>query len=130
MRLTRCLDCSLTAGTTLSEKWVQILKETFPNVVSVAVLASATSTSSAYIDRVRRAANSIGVKPRYFTTGDADGVDRALHAIAEMKPDGLIVESDTLLVSNRARIIAFAAEQRLPSVYGNLDYMPDVGLMA
>jgi putative ABC transport system substrate-binding protein len=47
-----------------------------------------------------------------------------------MKPDGLIVESDVLLVSNRSRIIAFAAEQRLPAVYGNLDYMPDGGLMA
>jgi putative tryptophan/tyrosine transport system substrate-binding protein len=121
---------SLTAGTTLSEKWLEILKETFPNVVSVAVLASTTSASSAYVDRVRSAANSLGIKPRYFTTGDADGVDRALRAIAEMKPDGLIVESDALLVSNRSRIIAFAAEQRLPAVYGNLDYMPDGGLMA
>ena len=121
---------SLTAGTTLSEKWLEILKETFPNVASVAMLASTTSASSAYVDRVRSAANSLGMKPRYFTAGDADGVDRALRAITEMKPDGLIVESDALLVSNRSRIIAFAAEQRLPAVYGNLDYMPDGGLMA
>ena len=121
---------SLTAGTTLSEKWLEILKETFPNVVSVAVLASTTSATSVYIDRVRNAANSIGIKPQYFTTGDVDGVDRALRAIEKMKPDGLIVESDSLLVSNRSKIIAFAAEQRLPAVYGNLDYMPDGGLMA
>ena len=121
---------SLTAGTTLSEKWLEILKETFPNVGSVAVLASATSASSAYVDRVRRAANSLGIKPRYFTAGDADGLDLALQAITEMKPDGLIVESDALFISNRSRIIAFAAEQRLPAVYGNLDYMPDGGLMA
>jgi len=121
---------SLTAGTTLSEKWLEILKETFPNVASVAMLASTTSASSAYVDRVKSAANSLGIKPQYFTAGDADGVDRALQAIAEMKPDGLIVESDALLVSNRSRIIAFAAERRLPAVYGNLDYMPDGGLMA
>src|SRR5579864_1081919 len=121
---------SLTAGTTLSEKWLEILKETFPKVVNVAVLAGTSSASGAYIDRVRSAANSIGIKPRYFTAGDIDEVDRALQAIAEMKPDGLIVESDVLLVSNRSRIIAFAAEQRLPAVYGNLDYMPDGGLMA
>jgi len=121
---------SLTAGTTLSEKWLEILKETFPNVVSVAVLASTTAASSAYVDRVSRAANSLGIKLRYFAAGDSDGVDRALRAVAEMKPDGLIVESDALLVSNRSRIIAFAAEQRLPAVYGNLDYMPDGGLIA
>ena len=121
---------SLTAGSTLSEKWVEILKETFPNVANVAVLTGTTSSSSAYMGRVSSAANSLGVKLRYFTAGDADGVDRALRAITEMKPDGLIVESDALLVSNRSRIIAFAAEQRLPAVYGNLDYMPDGGLMA
>jgi hypothetical protein len=69
-------------------------------------------------------------RDRYFTTGDADGVDRALRAITEMKPDCLIVESDALLVSDRSRIIAFAAEQRLPTAYGNLDYMSDGGLMA
>jgi putative ABC transport system substrate-binding protein len=121
---------SLTAGTTLSEKWVEILKETFPNVANVAVLAGTTSSSGAYMDRVSSAANSLGIKLRYFTAGDSDGVDRALRAVGEIKPDGLIVESDALLVSNRSRIIAFAAEQRLPAVYGNLDYMPDGGLMA
>lgn len=121
---------SLTAGTTLSEKWLEILKETFPNVKNVAVLASNTAASGAYMDRVSGAANSLGIKLRYFTVGDSDGVDRALLAVGEMKPDGLIVESDALLVSNRSRIIAFAAEQRLPAVYGNLDYMPDGGLMA
>jgi len=121
---------SLTAGTTLSEKWLEILKETFPNVVSVAVLASTTSASNAYIDRVRKAASSVGIKPQYFTVADADSVDSALRAIAKMNPDGLVIESDALLVSNRSKIIAFAAERRLPAVYGNLDYMPDGGLMA
>jgi putative ABC transport system substrate-binding protein len=121
---------SLTAGAALGEKWLEILKETFPNVASVAVLANTTSASSAYVDRVRSAANSLGIKLQYFTAGDTNGVDRALRAIADMKPDGLIVESDVLLVSTRSRIIALAAEQRLPAVYGNLDYMPDGGLMA
>jgi putative ABC transport system substrate-binding protein len=121
---------SLTAGTTLSEKWLEILKETFPKVARVAVLASTTSASSAYVDRVSSAAVSLGIKLLYFTAGDADGVDRALRDITENRPDGMVVESDALLVSNRLRIIAFAAEQRLPAVYGNLDYMPDGGLMA
>ena len=50
--------------------------------------------------------------------------------MAEMGPDGLVVETDAMLVSNRAKIIAFAAERRLPTLYGNLDYIPDGGLMA
>jgi putative ABC transport system substrate-binding protein len=47
-----------------------------------------------------------------------------------MRPDGLIVESDANLVSNRAKIIGFVARNRLPTVYGNLDYIPDGGVMA
>jgi putative ABC transport system substrate-binding protein len=121
---------SLTAGSTLSEKWVELLKETFPNVVNVAVLASTTSASIAYLDRIRKAAASLGVRVQYFTAGAPEGIDRALQAIAAQNADGLIVESDALLVSNRSNIIAFAVEHRLPVVYGNLDYMADGGLMA
>jgi putative ABC transport system substrate-binding protein len=121
---------SLTAGSTLSEKWVEILKETFPTVATVAVLASTTSASIAYLDRIRGAASSLGIELQYFTAGDPEGIHRALQAIAAQKPDGIIVESDALLVSNRLKIIGFVAEHRLPAVYGNLDYMPDGGLMA
>src|SRR5436305_9168742 len=67
---------------------------------------------------------------RYFTAQDRDDLDRALLEIAEMAPDGLIVESDAGLISERGKILAFAAERRLPTVYGNLDYIPDGGLMA
>jgi putative tryptophan/tyrosine transport system substrate-binding protein len=121
---------SLTAGGTLSEKWLEILKETFPTVVGVAVLANTTSASIAYLDRIRAAAATLGLVVRYFTAQDRDDLDRALLEIAEMAPDGLVVESDAGLISERGKILAFAAERRLPTVYGNLDYIPDGGLMA
>jgi len=121
---------SLTAGGTLSEKWLEILKETFPTVVNVAVLANTTSASIAYMDRIRAAASTLGLVVRYFTAQDRDDLDRALLGIVDMGPDGLIVESDATLISDRVRIIAFAAERRLPTLYGNLDYIPDGGLMA
>ena len=121
---------SLTAGATLSEKWLEILKESFPHVTKVAVLSNASSASAAYLDRIRMAASVLGVQPQYFAAQDPAELDRALAAIATMAPDGLVVESDATLVSNRATIIAFAARHRLPTVYGNLDYIPDGGLMA
>jgi putative tryptophan/tyrosine transport system substrate-binding protein len=121
---------SLTAGATLSEKWLEILKETFPTVVNVAVLANTTSASIAYLDRIRAAASTLGLVVRYFMAQDRDDLDRALLGIAEMGPDGLVVESDAGLISDRGKIIAFAAERRLPTLYGNLDYIPDGGLMA
>jgi len=118
---------SLTAGPTLSEKWLEILKETFPSVRAVAML---TASGAIYHDRIRAAAEMLGLNVRYFPAQDPQEIDRALADIAAMAPDGLIVESDANLVSNRAKILDFVARHRLPTVYGNLDYIPDGGVMA
>jgi len=118
---------SLTAGPTLSEKWLEILKETFPNVSTVAML---TASGVIYRDRVQAAADILGLKVRYFPAQDPQEIDRALSDIATMGPEGLIVESDANLVSNRAKILDFVARHRLPTVYGNLDYIPDGGVIA
>jgi putative ABC transport system substrate-binding protein len=118
---------SLTASATLSEKWLEILKETFPKVTTVAML---TGSGVIYLDRIQVAAATLGLEVRYFTAQDPEEIDRALSDIAAMSPSGLVVESDANLVSNRGKIIDFAARHRLPSVYGNLDYIPDGGVMA
>ena len=118
---------SLTAGPTLSEKWLEILKETFPSVSTVAML---TASGVIYRDRVQAAADILGLKVRYFPAQDPQEIDRALSDIAAMGPHGLIVESDANLVSNRAKILDFVARHRLPTVYGNLDYIPDGGVIA
>src|SRR5262249_56055707 len=118
---------SLTAGPTLSEKWLEILKETFPSVSTVAML---TASGVIYRDRVQAAAEILGLKVRYFPAQDPHEIDRALSDIAAMQPDGLIVESDANLVSNRAKILGFVSRHRLPTVYGNLDYIPDGGVIS
>jgi putative ABC transport system substrate-binding protein len=111
----------------LSEKWLAILKETFPAGTTVAIL---TASGVVYLDRIQTAAAMLGVDVRYFTAGDPQEIDRALSEIAAMRPDGLVVESDANLVSNRAKIIDFVARHRLPTVYGNLDYIQEGGVMA
>jgi putative ABC transport system substrate-binding protein len=120
---------SLTPGAELSEKWLELLKEAFPKVASVAVLTNLHLASAAYLDRIQVAASALGVQPTHFQARDEEELERALVAIAAMHPDGLVVESDPGLVSNRSKIITFAANHRLPTVYGNLDYIPDGGLM-
>ena len=119
---------SLTAGPTLSEKWLEILKETFPKVRTVAIL---TGTSDlVYRDQVLGAAATLGLEVRYFIASDPEEIDRALSEIATNISDGLVVESDANLVSNRGKILEFVSRHRLPTVYGNLDYIPDGGVMA
>jgi putative ABC transport system substrate-binding protein len=119
---------SLTAGPTLSEKWLEILKETFPKVRTVAIL---TGTSDlVYRDQALGAAATLGLQVRYFVADHPEEIDRALSEIATNVSDGLVVESDANLVSNRGKILEFVSRHRLPTVYGNLDYIPDGGVMA
>jgi len=118
---------SLTGGVTLSEKWLEVLKESFPKVKTVAILSS---SGVAYLDRIKVAAAALGLQVRHFAAQDPVEIDRALSEIAAMRPDGFVVESDANLVSNRKKIIDFVARHRLPAVYGNLDYIPDGGGMA
>src|SRR5258708_36092870 len=58
---------SLTAGPTLSEKWLEILKETFPTVRTVAILSA---SGVVYLDRIQAAAAMLGLHVRYFTAQD------------------------------------------------------------
>jgi putative ABC transport system substrate-binding protein len=118
---------SLTASATLIEKWLELLKETFPKVTTVAILSG---SGVLYLDRIQAAGATLGLEARYFTAQDSEELDRALSDIAAMSPGGLVVDTDANLVSNRGKIIDFAARHRLPSVYGNLDYIPDGGVMA
>jgi putative ABC transport system substrate-binding protein len=118
---------SLTAGATLAEKWLEILKETFPGITTVAIL---TASGGVYLGRIQAVAATLRLQLRYFAAQDPKEIDRVLLDISAMRPDGLIVESDANLVSNRTKIIDFVARHRLPTLYGNLDYIPDGGVMA
>src|SRR5215467_4377884 len=93
---------SLTAGPTLSEKWLEILKETFPSVATVAML---TASGVIYRDRVQAAAEILGLKVRYFPAQDPQEIDRALSDIAAMGPDGLIVESMLILSQTEPKFL-------------------------
>src|SRR5260370_1766165 len=105
---------SLTAGPTLSEKWLEILKETFPNVATVAML---TASRVIYRDRVQAAADILGLKVRYFPAQEPQEIDPALSGITAMRPKRLVVESDAKLASNRAMFIEFVTLHPLTIPY-------------
>jgi len=122
---------SLTAGSAFAEKWVELAKETVPDLTRIGILWNAESASSvAYVDRIRTAASSLGIRTDGVGVHSAEEIDRALLAIKALSPNVMIVDTDAMLLSSRAKILEFTARYRLPAIYGNPDYMPDGGLMA
>jgi putative tryptophan/tyrosine transport system substrate-binding protein len=59
-----------------------------------------------------------------------DDFERAFAVIAHARPHALVVIVDRLLLAHRRQIVEFAADNRLPAMYGYRDYVDAGGLMS
>jgi putative ABC transport system substrate-binding protein len=116
----------------LHGKRLGLLKEAFPKISRVAILWPEPQQKQAAkeIEIVRQA---VGVRVQSeIVAGNLglDGLKRAIAAIDRERPDALLVASSQVIVQNRASVIAFAAKNRLPSIYAHSQYVDAGGLMS
>lgn len=105
-------------GSGIAGKWVELLKEVVPHVSHVAVLSnSADPQSSALLGEIQAAARTLKVRTDQFDAGNDPALDKALAAISSSGAHGLIVTNTPFFAANRARLVQFAADKRLPAIY-------------
>jgi putative ABC transport system substrate-binding protein len=120
---------AITASDQLVEKWVELLKDVTPALKRVALLYD--PRPAPMIERVAHDASvTIGIEIIPFQVTDAEGLDAALAGIEKARPDGLLISNDALLLSARSRLVAFARDRTLPTVYGQREYVDAGGLMS
>jgi putative ABC transport system substrate-binding protein len=115
----------------LSGKRLQFLRETFPRLARVALLWDAGNVGMA--DRVKEteaAARQLGVTLHVEWVRDLAGLDRAFDTLAQARPDAFLTTVEPFTGDHRQRIVAFAAQQRLPAMYEERDFVDAGGLMA
>jgi putative ABC transport system substrate-binding protein len=121
-------------GGELSGKMFQLLKETVPKLSKVAILWNPDNLGSAVTSREGEvpAAKALGVALVSLEVRGPGDVDHALTTIASARPDAVLVHIVAFLF--RARLLEFAAKNRLPTVAqssvwpqfgGLLSYGPD-----
>ena len=114
----------------LSEKRLQLLKQAFPDVQRVAVLANPKDAISvSEMPHAEVAAARIGM--RLFPV--AASTPAELHALAPSAlagSDGLLVMPGGMFWNNRATIIGIASMARVPAIYAEREYADDGGLIA
>ena len=121
---------STTAG--FSAKALELLIEALPRVRRVGLLGNPSHVSYTDYRRELEAAateKSVALLP----TADAkkpEELDSAFERLAKEKPEALIVQPDALFFVHRKRIIAFAAQARLPVMYRFTEDVEAGGLMA
>src|SRR5579859_341502 len=100
----------------LEEKRLELLKEVIPGLSRVAVLAnSANPLSRVNLDAARRVAQRLGVTIEAVEVKSSKDVEIALGQIIGLRPDAVLLASDTLLLSERKQITEAMAKSHIPA---------------
>src|SRR6202049_1620896 len=116
----------------LGEKRLQLLQAMFPKVShAVAVLWNPAYVGMrARFEQAKVAAPAVGLTVRSVEVRDTRELDLAFEAITREHPEALLLLVDPFTVSQRSRIVEFAAEQRLPAIYESSDFVDVGGLIS
>jgi ABC-type uncharacterized transport system substrate-binding protein len=118
-----------TASEEMSAKWLQLLKETVPNLSRVAVLW-VPGRHRAHRQRIEGAAQTLGVTAQFLEVGGRDDVTRAFAALTRGRTGGLLVVPDNVTVALQRLIVDLATKNRLPGIYPFPAFVEDGGLMS
>ncbi len=121
---------SLAIEEQFSGKWLELLKEAAPQVSRVAYLWNPANHSSASSwNAMQGLAPRVGLTLQSVELRDPKDIDAALAAIIRDRADGVMVDSDADVWLDQARIVEFAAANRLPLVSSYRGYADAGGLM-
>jgi len=115
----------------LSQKRLELLREAFPKVSRVAVLWNPEAPAPVLaFKETQAAAKVLGLQLQSLQVRSPDGFESAFSAMRRERAGALQVLSDLLTQTYRARIVALAANSRLPAVYQDSQWVKDGGLMS
>jgi putative ABC transport system substrate-binding protein len=115
----------------MSGKWLELLKQTAPQVVRVAVIRDPAQVSAGgQLGAISAVAPLLGVEPNPIGIRDADEIERAITTFATQPNGGLIITTSAPAQIHRDLIIALAAKNRLPAIYPYRLFVASGGLMS
>jgi putative ABC transport system substrate-binding protein len=117
----------------LMGKWLQILKEAAPSIKRVGLMISTNNAASPRWYRMfNTVAPTLAIEPISVPLKDRAEIEGIVKLLAREPNSGLIVASDTLVnnPSVRRLIIDLTAAHRLPTLYGELSFATDGGLIS
>jgi putative ABC transport system substrate-binding protein len=113
---------------TIASKWLELLREIAPRVTRVAFLFNPATAPYAeyYLRPLKATATSFGWEAIAAPVRDTSELETAIAAQAHEPNGGLVLMTDSFLVTHRTQIASMAAYHRLPTVYP-FRLFPDAG---
>src|SRR5262245_50449160 len=113
----------------LSRKRLDLLKETVPKIVRVAIL-HCRGPSLPGLTATMATAHTLGISPQRLDVGEANDYDAAFAAVISERAGAMIVFTCYSNVLNAPRVAALAARHRLPTMYSERSWVDAGGLMS
>ena len=115
----------------LEGKRIELLREVIPKLSHVAVFWNPASPFQVNSEKeVQAAARAFKMKVLSLGVQAPEQFDNAFATIRKERPRALLVLADRLFLHNRARIMDFAAQNRLPGVHAYQELVEAGGLMS
>ena len=115
----------------LTGKRLELLKETVPKLLRVAVLGNPGNTATALnFKEAEVAAGAYGLQVQSLEVRGPSDLDSAFSMMIKGRADALLPLGDSVVVFHRERIVNFAAKNRLPSMHGDKAWVEAGGLMS
>jgi len=109
-------------GPDLGGKRLELLKEVVPKITQVAFLSGLIATPVT-VKETQAAAQALGLQFQSLEMGDSKDFDRAFEAITKNPAQALLTNPGAIINSHQARIIQFAAKNRLPAMYAGPEFV-------
>lgn len=114
----------------LGGKQLEILREAFPRIASIAVLYRPVPAHRVYLKELQSAARALSIRVRPVEVRGADEIDRAAVTIARERLDAILPLSSPVFNAEKRRLVTLAAKARLPAIYEHREYVEAGGLMS
>jgi putative ABC transport system substrate-binding protein len=115
----------------ITSKAMELLRETVPSITRLAFLTDSTDPSYGLIlKQLEPTARQLGVQLQLVEARQVQDIDNAFGMITKKRADGLQIMAQPVFTTQRARIVQFAANNRLPTTFTNRDYVEAGGLIS
>jgi putative ABC transport system substrate-binding protein len=113
-------------------KRLEILKETFPRLSRVAYVTNPAWRRDYFLQSqpaMEAAARAMSIRLEILEVNAPKDLENAFAAIIRTRAEAIVLPQTPLFVTERRRIMEFAATRRLPATYGDAIFVEDGGLM-
>src|ERR1051325_10365407 len=115
----------------LGQKRLELIHDLAPGAVNVALLVNPISPDTPIeVQSVEAGAKALGVRVTLFNASTPAEIETAFDAIAEQRPDALLIGPDPFFLNERLQITARAKRLSVPTIYPFRDYVMDGELMS